>query len=156
MKSSSDEHSWPPSAHCRRASEWRCFWRQTNPASGDSLVDELLGLTGDPQRDRLCRTVERLLDQKWGDLLRNNRQKVRRNRNVGVRQLDPRVSARKQADGSVVREIIMARGSIYQNGQANYYKVSSKPTELAETTSHVFLGVRLQCAQCHQHPFESV
>jgi hypothetical protein len=54
-----------------------------------------------------------------------------------------------------VREILLAQGSIYQNGQANFYKVSSQPTDLAETTAQVFLGIRLECAKCHQHPFES-
>jgi hypothetical protein len=32
--------------------------------------------------------------------------------------------------------------------------VASNPQDLAETTSQVFLGVRLQCARCHHHPFE--
>ena len=57
--------------------------------------------------------------------------------------------------GQFVREILLAQGSIYQNGQANFYKVSDKPADLAETTAQVFLGICLQCAQCHQHPFES-
>jgi hypothetical protein len=53
-----------------------------------------------------------------------------------------------------VREIITAQGSIYQNGPANYFKTAKTPTDLSETTAQVFLGVRLQCAKCHHHPFE--
>src|SRR5260370_33645996 len=53
-----------------------------------------------------------------------------------------------------VREIITAEGSIFQNGPANYFKIALKPEDLAETTAQDFLGVRLQCARCHQHPFE--
>ena len=53
-----------------------------------------------------------------------------------------------------VREIITAQGSIYANGPANYFKIATTPEDLAETTVQVFLGVRLQCARCHHHPFE--
>ncbi len=53
-----------------------------------------------------------------------------------------------------VREIITAQGSIYANGPANYFKIATKAEDLAETTAQVFLGIRLQCARCHHHPFE--
>jgi hypothetical protein len=53
-----------------------------------------------------------------------------------------------------VRELLTGRGPNYHSGPANYYRVSDSPEELAETTSQVFLGVRLQCAKCHNHPFE--
>jgi hypothetical protein len=53
-----------------------------------------------------------------------------------------------------VRELITAQGSTYTTGPANFYRVASNPPDLAETTSQVFLGVRLQCARCHHHPFE--
>lgn len=131
------------------------FLASDEPGKRDSLVDELLGLTGDPQRDAYVEQWSAYWTQKWGDLLRNNRQKVGE---IGMWAFANWIRASLRENKPMdqfVREIIMARGSIYQNGQANYYKVSSKPTELAETTSHVFLGVRLQCAQCHQHPFES-
>src|SRR5262249_6189992 len=39
-------------------------------------------------------------------------------------------------------------------GPANFFRVASSPEELAETTAQSFLGVRLQCAKCHNHPFE--
>src|SRR5207249_1656465 len=40
------------------------------------------------------------------------------------------------------------------NGPSNYYRVAQGAQDLAETTSQVFLGIRLQCAKCHHHPFE--
>ena len=48
-----------------------------------------------------------------------------------------------------------AQGSIFSNGPANFYRVASSPDDLAETTAQVFMGVRLQCAKCHHHPFEA-
>src|SRR5262249_47403860 len=53
-----------------------------------------------------------------------------------------------------VRSLLMGRGRIYQAGPANFFRVASSPEELAETTAQSFLGVRLQCAKCHNHPFE--
>ena len=53
-----------------------------------------------------------------------------------------------------VREIITARGSTYQVGPANYYRIEAAPDGRAETTAQAFLGLRLTCARCHKHPFD--
>jgi uncharacterized protein DUF1553/uncharacterized protein DUF1549 len=52
------------------------------------------------------------------------------------------------------REIIAGRGSTYANPEANYYRALRDPNSRVEATAQVFLGVRLQCAKCHNHPFE--
>jgi hypothetical protein len=119
------------------------------------LIDELLGLTGDPKRDIYIEPWSAYWTQKWGDLLRNNREKVGE---TGMWAFANWIRASLRENKPMdqfAREILLARGSIYQNGQANYYKVASQATDLAETTAQVFLGVRLECARCHQHPFES-
>ena len=54
----------------------------------------------------------------------------------------------------VVRELITARGSTYQHGPTNYYRIERQPAGRAETTAQVFLGIRLSCARCHKHPFD--
>ena len=51
-------------------------------------------------------------------------------------------------------EIIAARGSTYTEPPANFYRALRTPEERAESTAQVFLGVRLQCAKCHNHPFD--
>lgn len=53
-----------------------------------------------------------------------------------------------------VHEIITARGSTYQHGPTNYYRIERQPSGRAETTAQVFLGIRLSCARCHKHPFD--
>ena len=55
----------------------------------------------------------------------------------------------------MAEELVTAQGSIFSNGPANYFRVASSPDDLAETTAQVFMGVRLQCAKCHHHPFEA-
>ena len=54
----------------------------------------------------------------------------------------------------IAKELITAQGSLFSNGATAYYFTDTKPADLAETTSQLFLGVRLQCARCHHHPYE--
>ena len=118
------------------------------------LVDELLGLTGDSSRDVHVGNWSAYWALKWGDLLRNNRNKVG-DGGMWAFYNWMRASLRENKPvDQFVREIITAQGSIYANGPANYFKIATKPDDLAETTAQVFLGVRMQCAKCHHHPFE--
>ncbi len=63
------------------------------------------------------------------------------------------VEQNKPYDG-FVRELIAARGSTYQGGPPNYYRIEPGPDGRAETTAQAFLGIRLTCARCHKHPFD--
>ncbi len=51
-------------------------------------------------------------------------------------------------------EIIAARGSTYTEAPSNFYRALRTPEERSESAAQVFLGVRLQCAKCHNHPFD--
>src|SRR4030095_10006249 len=107
--------------------------------------------------------IEALLDRpefadfwalKWSDLLRNEErvldQKGVHNFYRWIRQS----LAENNTLDQFVRELIAARGSTYQNPPANYYRASRDPVTRAESAAQVFLGTRLQCAQCHNHPFD--
>src|SRR6185503_4430959 len=52
--------------------------------------------------------------------------------------------------------LLTAQGNLYANGTAAMFFVDQTPQDLAETTAQIFLGLRLQCARCHHHPFESI
>src|SRR5690606_32881577 len=47
-----------------------------------------------------------------------------------------------------------AKGSIFSNGPANFFRINSNNTDLTEATAQTFLGIRMECAKCHHHPFE--
>ena len=53
-----------------------------------------------------------------------------------------------------VAEIVAARGSTYKVPPTNFYRALRKPEHRAESSAQVFLGIRLQCAKCHHHPFD--
>lgn len=54
----------------------------------------------------------------------------------------------------IVRELITASGGTFENPPANYYQEETDPLKLAENCAQTFLGIRMQCAQCHNHPFD--
>lgn len=54
-----------------------------------------------------------------------------------------------------VRELVSARGMVWENGAVGYYiRDRGMPLDNMSNTVRVFLGVRLECAQCHNHPFD--
>ena len=54
----------------------------------------------------------------------------------------------------IVQDLITASGSTFRNPAANYYQVQTDTLKTAENTAQVFMGMRIQCAQCHNHPFD--
>lgn len=91
---------------------------------------------------------------KWGDLLRIDRQPLQ---DKGMWSFHNWVRGQLRDNVPVdafVRDIVTAEGSTFTNGPANFYKIGRNADDWAETASQVFLGVRVQCAKCHTHPFE--
>ena len=54
----------------------------------------------------------------------------------------------------IVRQILASTGTIVSNPPVAWYKRVKEPTAQLEDVAQLFLGVRMQCAQCHHHPFE--
>lgn len=54
----------------------------------------------------------------------------------------------------IARQLLSASGSNLENPAANYYQLEQDPLKLAEDTAQAFFGIRIQCAQCHNHPFD--
>ena len=91
---------------------------------------------------------------KWGDILRSNSKKLK---TTGVhkfrRWIFESVLHDKPLD-QFARELLTATGSVYENPAASYWRASRDPNDATETTAQLFLGIRIQCAKCHNHPFE--
>jgi hypothetical protein len=54
----------------------------------------------------------------------------------------------------IVRELLAATGTVVENPPVAWYKRVKDPKQQLEDIAQLFLGVRMQCAQCHHHPFE--
>ena len=55
---------------------------------------------------------------------------------------------------TLVSEVLAASGSVQENPPVAWYKQVKEPQQQLEDVAQLFLGTRLQCAQCHHHPFE--
>jgi hypothetical protein len=91
---------------------------------------------------------------KWGDLLQSSRKFLGEKATYEFREwIHDSVAANKPYD-RMVRELLTGRGSVYDVPAANYFRTTREPKPTMEKTTQVFLGVRMVCAQCHDHPFE--
>ncbi len=116
-----------------------------------------------PSRVKRARHVDELMASpefvnhwslKWGDLLESNRKFLGDKGLWRYREWIRRAVAENKPYDELVRELLTARGSTYENPAANFFVVASQPKVAMETTTQLFLGVRMVCAQCHDHPFE--
>ena len=91
---------------------------------------------------------------KWADLLRlEERQLDKKGMQTFYHWIHDSIAANKPLD-QFARELVSARGSTYTNAPANWYRANRTAVERGENTAQLFLGARLKCAQCHNHPFE--
>jgi hypothetical protein len=91
---------------------------------------------------------------KWADVLRSSRKTIQVKGSYGMQTWLRGHFLKNTPMDKIVQEIITSNGNTYANPPANYYRIAKDPTSLAETTAQLFLGVRMQCAKCHNHPFE--
>jgi hypothetical protein len=54
----------------------------------------------------------------------------------------------------MVQELLSSRGGTFKNPATNYYQNETDTLKVAENVAQVFMGMRIQCAQCHNHPFD--
>ena len=126
--------------------EFDKFVADTDPKKREKLVDELLGR----------KEFVEMWVMKFAELLQ-------------VRSVDNRVSykgtllyynwlqdrlARNVPMNQVVRELLGATGGTFKNPATNFYQIENDVEKIAENTAQVFMGMRIQCAQCHNHPFD--
>src|SRR5262249_35356945 len=116
-----------------------------------------------PSHQKRAKAIDRLIASpdyvdhwtvKWGDLLQSNRKYLGDKGVYAFREwIHDAIAANKPYD-KIVRELLTSRGSSYDDPAANYFRVTRDAKPTMEKTTQVFLGVRMVCAQCHDHPFE--
>ena len=128
------------------------FLADKDPKKRERLIDTLLD----------CPAYASYFALKWGDVLRNRQKGM-----VGVGGGAARTTAlhnwirdglaKNKPYDQFVREILTATGAFAgENAQpaVGWYNVLRTPQALVDDTAQVFLGTRVQCAQCHHHPYE--
>ena len=132
----------PPSV-----AEYERFIASNEPNKRAKLVDELL--------ER--KEFSEIWVSKWAELLQ-----VRADPNKNVSQksmflyynwLVEKLASNTPMD-EMVQELLGANGGTFKNPATNYYQITTDTLPLTENVAQVFMGMRIQCAQCHNHPFD--
>ncbi|HVW02441.1 MAG TPA: DUF1549 and DUF1553 domain-containing protein, partial [Planctomycetaceae bacterium] len=126
-------------------------------------ADEARAFLNDQRTDRRARLVDDLLRRpeyadywalKWSDVLRVDRQTLgHRRAQAYYRWIRDGFASNKPWD-QFCRELLTADGPLNDAPAASFYKVVNQPGAQASTVSQAFLGIRIECAQCHHHPFD--
>jgi hypothetical protein len=122
------------------------FMSSRDAKKREKLVDELLNR----------KEFVEMWVMKWAELLkiRSNNDRVSYKAAVQYYSwLEDKISKNVPFD-QIVQELLSATGGTFNNPATNYYQVETETLKLAENTAQVFMGMRIQCAQCHNHPFD--
>jgi hypothetical protein len=133
-----------------------------NDPDGISGVRDFLGSNDPAKRQRL---IERLLSRPrhaahfatiWKNVLLPADANVQQfGGDAGLQSWLRRQFAMNMPYHRLVADLLLVTGPANQNSPALFYTaLQLKPEELAASTSRVFLGTQIQCAQCHDHPFD--
>ena len=152
----------PPSPLCDDAT----FLRRVSLDIAGRLPtsEETQTFLADSDKDKRGRAIERLLRSpqyadyfagKWVPLLKNRRDAPSDiTANFAFHAwLRDNLLANTPYD-QIVRELLAATGTAIENPPVAWYKRVKDPKAQLEDIAQLFLGVRMQCAQCHHHPFE--
>jgi hypothetical protein len=125
--------------------------------------DEVRAFLSDTASDKRARLVDSLLARpeyanhwaaKWADLLRPNPYRVGIKSVVMYDQWIRDSFRDNKPYDQFVRELVSAQGSTWENGATVLFRDRREPEEVTTLVSQLFLGIRLECAKCHHHPFE--
>ena len=127
--------------------------------------EERAAFIADASPDKRGRVVDQLMTRKefvelwvmkWSEILqiRSQGNDVSPKAAILYHQwLDRRIAANEPID-TMVRDLLTASGGTFHNPASNYFQLERNTLKLTENVAQAFLGMRIQCAQCHNHPFD--
>jgi len=124
---------------------------------------EVKAFQNDPAPNKRAKLIDELVARpefadfwalKWADVLHVKDETLKeRGARAYHAWLRESIATNKPMD-QFAREILTASGPTFTNAPANYFRAVDEPQVLSEMTAQVFMGVRMGCAKCHNHPFE--
>lgn len=128
-------------------------------------LEEAIAFLDSKASNKRARLIDQLLNRdeyasfwalKWADVLRGSPTTIS---DRGVHSFH-RYLVKNVADDRPItefaRELLTGLGNTLNKPQANFYRVARTPEEAAENAAQLFMGVRVGCAKCHNHPFEAI
>ncbi len=118
--------------------------------------------------DKRARLIDKLIDSeeftniwvmKWAELMQI------RSTGRAANTITPKASrlwhnwlhdqiSSKRPFNKIIYDLIASRGGTFDSPATNFYKLEKDPKKITENVAQIFMGTRLQCAQCHNHPFD--
>jgi hypothetical protein len=125
--------------------EYNAFLADADPKKRDKLVDELLGR----------KEFVEIWVMKWAELLtiRTTNQISYKSMLLYYTWLQDKI-ANNVPMNIMVQDLLASNGGTFANAATNYYQNERDTLKVAENVAQVFMGMRIQCAQCHNHPFD--
>ncbi len=126
--------------------EARAFVASQDPAKRSQWIDRLLAR----------KEFAELWVMKWAERLLVRRVQNQVSPKAALRYfewLEERLANNVPID-QVVRDLLGAQGGVFDQPAVNFFQAERDNKKLAENVAQVFLGMRIQCAQCHNHPFD--
>ena len=126
-------------------------------------LEEARAFLDDPAKDKRTKMIGRLLADpayadhwanQWADLVRPNPDRAGLKSVYVLDQWLREAFRKNQPMDAFAREMITATGSTHRFGPTVVYRDKRTPDEMAKIFSQIFLGTRLECARCHNHPNE--
>jgi hypothetical protein len=126
--------------------------------------EEFHSFLADKGAQKRARLVDTLLTRKefseiwamqWAELLmvKSNQQVSYKSMFLYSNWLTGKIASDVPID-RMVRELLSATGGTFRNPETNYFETERDTLKVAENVAQVFMGIRTQCAQCHNHPFD--
>jgi len=126
--------------------EARAFLDSTDERKRSQLIDALL------ERQEFAG----FWAMKWADLMRGSRDVISERGTHKLHRHLVRMFAEDKPFSDFARDSLTGLGNTIDVPAANFFRISRTPDAAAESMSQLFLGVRIQCAKCHNHPFEAI
>jgi hypothetical protein len=124
---------------------------------------EVEAFVADTSADKRNQLIDRLLvrpefaeqlAQRWADVLRVKSGKLGAPAAHKLHRWLVDAMRRNMPYDELARTLLTAEGSTLQNPPANFFRATADTNECAEATAQLFLAARIQCAKCHNHPFD--
>ena len=125
--------------------EYAGFMADADPKKREKKIDELLGR----------KEFTEMWVSKWAEwlMIRTTQQVSTKSVVLYYQWLVEQISNNVPLD-KMVQDLLSANGGTFKVAQTNYYQIEQDRLKIAENTAQIFMGMRIQCAQCHNHPFD--
>jgi len=126
--------------------EYQQFMSSTEPDKRDKLIEELLGR----------KEFTEVWVSKWAEwLMMRSNNNIVSTKSIALYYtwLSEAIADNVPLD-QMVRDILGSNGGTFKSPATNFYQIERDTLKVAENVAQIFMGMRIQCAQCHNHPFD--